>query len=110
MAGESADWPGADTLSAKLRVRLTPSGGADRIDGVARDADGKLYLKARVRAPPEHGEANAALEKLVAKALGVAKSRVCVERGASARMKTVAITDAGAADVAALLERYAEQT
>jgi uncharacterized protein YggU (UPF0235/DUF167 family) len=83
-------------------VRLTPSGGADRIDGPARDDKG-AYLKARVRAAPEKGEANAALEVLLAKALGVAKSQVSVARGTTSRMKIVEIEGASAADIAALL-------
>lgn len=103
MAIRRAHWLGPNPLNAKLRVRLTPSGGADRIDGAATDADGKPYLKARVRAAPEKGAANAALEALLAKALRVAKSQVKVERGATARMKIVAIEGASAADIAALL-------
>ncbi len=84
-------------------MRLTPSGGADRIDGVARDPDGQRYLKARVRAPPEDGKANAALEALIGAALGVAKGKVRVTRGQTARMKTLEIEDVSDAEVAALI-------
>jgi uncharacterized protein YggU (UPF0235/DUF167 family) len=90
-----------------LRVRLTPAGVADRIDGVASDAAG-VFLKARVRAAPEHGEANAALEKLIAKALGVAKGQVAVTRGAKARLKTLTIEGASDADIAALFAKHKE--
>ena len=83
-------------------MRLTPSGGADRIEGVALDAAGEPYVKARVRAAPEKGAANAALEALLAKALGVAKSQVQVTRGASARMKLVTVAELDAA----ALERF----
>jgi hypothetical protein len=83
-------------------VRLTPSGGADRIEGVALDAAGEPYVKARVRAAPEKGQANEALEALLAKALGVAKSQVQVTRGASARMKQVTVAELDAA----ALERF----
>ena len=106
MARTIAAWPGRLLLSAKLQVRLTPSGGADRIDGVARDSEGKPYLKARVRAAPEGGEANAALEALVAKALGIAKGRVSVARGAAARMKTLEIEGVGDADLVAFIRKY----
>ncbi len=85
----------------KLRVRLTPSGGADRINGVAEDDNGR-YLKARVRAAPEKGQANAALEALLAKALGVAKSKVSVARGTTSRMKTVELEGVSEAELAAL--------
>ena len=74
-----------------MRVRLTPSGGADRIDGRAQDADGAPLVKARVRAAPEDGKANKALEALLAKALGVPKSQVSVTRGATSRIKTVSV-------------------
>jgi uncharacterized protein YggU (UPF0235/DUF167 family) len=92
----------------RLRVRLTPSGGADRIDGAARDEEGRPFLKARVRAAPEKGEANAALEKLLAKALGVAKSNVTVERGTTARMKTVAVDGVSEAEITAFVKRFLE--
>lgn len=89
-------------------MRLTPSGGADRIDGVSRDGDGdgNLYLKVRVRAAPEDGKANAALEALIAKAVGVTKSKVGVVRGTTARMKTLVIEGMSEADLAAFMKRY----
>lgn len=74
----------------RVHVRLTPAGGADRIDGLAVDAAGEAFLKARVRAAPEDGAANAALVGLLAKALGVPKSAVRIERGHTARVKLVA--------------------
>ncbi|MES1198426.1 MAG: DUF167 family protein [Pseudomonadota bacterium] len=92
-----------------LTVRLTPSGGADRIDGAARDSAGKLFLKARVRAAPEHGEANAALEKLIAKTLGVPKTKVTVTRGATARLKTLNIEGASDVEIAALYAQFEER-
>ncbi len=86
-------------------MRLTPSGGADRIEGRAGDDKGS-YLKARVRAAPENNEANRALEALIAKALGIAKSKVSVTRGHTARLKTLEIEGASAAELAAFLTRY----
>jgi len=87
-----------------LRVRLTPRGGRDRIDGWSDDDRGRV-LRVRVSAPPVDGKANAALVKLVAKSLGVAKSAVTITAGETARIKTLAIDgDAGAlrARIAAL--------
>lgn len=72
-------------------VRLTPSGGADRVDGVGQDAAGKPYLRARVRAAPEAGEANAALCGLIAKAVGAPRTAVSVVRGAQARLKELCL-------------------
>lgn len=93
---------------SKLRVRLTPSGGADRIDGRALDAEGQVFLKARVRAAPENNEANQALEKLIAKSFGVAKSKVSVTRGATSRVKTLEIEDATDAEIAAFIASFKE--
>ncbi len=93
---------------SRLRVRLTPSGGGDRIDGVELDEAGLPYLKARVRAPPEKGEANAALEKLLAKALGVPKSSVQVARGTTARVKTIEIDGLSEAEIAAFIAKHRE--
>jgi uncharacterized protein YggU (UPF0235/DUF167 family) len=90
---------------SRLRVRLTPSGGADRIDGRAADETGP-YLKARVRAAPENNEANRALEVLIAKTFGVAKSKVTVTRGGTSRMKTLEIDGASEAEVAAFVARF----
>jgi len=90
-------------------VRLTPSGGADRIDGCASDDAGRVYLKARVRAAPEDGKANAALEAMLAKAFGVAKSKVKVARGTTARLKSVEIEGVSDADIAAFLARHKEK-
>ena len=72
-----------------LFVRLTPGSAHDRLEGVEVSADGRAYLKARVRAAPEKGLANAALENLVARALGVPLSAVSVSGGGTARLKTL---------------------
>lgn len=90
-------------------MRLTPSGGADRIDGCASDDAGRFYLKARVRAAPEDGKANAALEVMLARAFGVAKSKVKVARGTTARLKSVEIEGVSNADIAAFLARHEEK-
>jgi uncharacterized protein YggU (UPF0235/DUF167 family)/uncharacterized protein YggT (Ycf19 family) len=84
-----------------LNVRLTPKSARDELDGVGLQADGKCYLKARVRAVPQDGEANAALVRLVAKTLGLPAASVEVASGATSRLKTLALTgDAGALETA----------
>jgi uncharacterized protein len=83
------EWWRIDGSGARIKVRLTPKGGADRIDGTMRLADGATVLAARVRAAAEKGEANAALEKLMARALGVAAANVSVVSGHKGRRKTV---------------------
>ena len=77
-------------------VRLTPRGGRDAIEGVEALADGRSVLKVRVRAAASEGEANAALVKLLAKALGVPPRDVRLVAGATARLKRVHVIGAGA--------------
>ncbi len=74
-----------------LRVKLQPKSSVDRLEGLAQDGAGRAFLKARVRAVPEKGKANAALETLLAKAIAVPRSGVCVVKGAKERVKTVRI-------------------
>ncbi|AVO46677.1 hypothetical protein C6569_17305 [Phreatobacter cathodiphilus] len=72
-------------------VRLTPRGGRDAVEGAETLADGRAVLKARVRAVPEDGKANAALESLIAAELGIGRSQVAVIHGKTARLKTLAV-------------------
>ncbi len=76
---------------AYLPIRLTPGASADHIDGWGVDADGRPVLKVRVRARPIEGEANETLIKLLAKALGVPKSAVAIQRGGQSRTKMVGV-------------------
>ena len=70
----------------RLTVRLTPRGGADRVDGVV---DGQLRI--RVAAPAVDGAANEALLRLLAGELGVARNAVRLIAGATGRNKLVAV-------------------
>lgn len=75
----------------RLHVRLTPRAAADRVEGWETDPAGRPVLRVRVRAAPVDGAANAALETLLARALGVAAARVRVARGGQSRLKAVEI-------------------
>lgn len=90
-----------------LQVRLTPKGGRDAMEGWTQGADGAPYLKARVRAAPENGKANAALIELLAETLSVPKSAVRIAAGGSARLKRIEIAGNGGA-LAARLEALGE--
>jgi uncharacterized protein (TIGR00251 family) len=84
-----------------LKVRLTPKSSRDEIVGV-EDFAGEA-LKARVRALPEDGRANAALERLVARWLKVPPSSVSVAQGGKSRTKQVLI-EGDAEQLGALIE------
>ncbi len=75
----------------RLHVKLSPRAASDRIDGWEADASGRPVLRVRVRAAPVDGAANAALETLLARTLGVPVSRVRVARGGQSRLKAVEI-------------------
>ncbi|MGB3626719.1 MAG: DUF167 family protein [Henriciella sp.] len=82
----------------RLTVRVTPNASLDRVEGRVSDDAGRTYLKLRVRAVPENGKANRAVEKLLAKALKLPKSAVRVVTGETSRIKGVDIdTETGSA-------------
>jgi uncharacterized protein len=74
-----------------LDVRLTPRSARDAIEGVERRADGRVVLKARVRAAPFEGQANDALCRLIAQELGIAPRQVEITAGEGARIKRLRI-------------------
>lgn len=88
-----------------ISIRLTPKAAADRVDGVETATDGRPHLRARVRAVPEKGAANKALEKLVAAWLGVPAGSVAVTAGAAARLKTVRVSGEADRLAAAIVAR-----
>jgi uncharacterized protein len=75
-----------------VSCRITPKGGRDAIDGVARLSDGTVVLTARVRSAPQGGEANEALYALLADRLGAPASRARLVAGAKSRLKQVAVS------------------
>jgi uncharacterized protein (TIGR00251 family) len=88
----------------RVPVRVTPRGGKDC---VLPHQAGDTTIKLKVSAPPEDGKANAAVIQLVAAVLGVAKSRVNIERGQQARDKQVSISLQSPAELEPLLQRLA---
>jgi uncharacterized protein YggU (UPF0235/DUF167 family) len=74
----------------RMLVRATPKSAREGVDGLAETAQGPA-LAVRVRAAPDKGEANRAVERVVAEWLGVARSTVAVSAGGKARIKTVEV-------------------
>ena len=91
-----------------VTIRLTPRGGRDALDGIETLADGRPVLKARVRAAPTEGEANAALIALIAKTLDVPRRTVTLAAGDTARIKRIVIEGDGAALAARLQHLLAD--
>jgi uncharacterized protein (TIGR00251 family) len=105
---ESKPWTQA-AGGVALDVRVTARSAREAIEGIERRADGRTVLKVRLRAAPVEGEANEALRRLVAKALGVAPRQVDIAAGAAARLKRLRI--AGDPQMLhAMLERLTKRT
>ena len=91
MARPKADLPPPDAIRAlvdgegRLAVRVTPAARIEALEIV----DGRLLAK--VRAKPEDGRANAAVQGLIAAGLGLATSRLRLLRGATSREKLFAV-------------------
>ena len=72
--------------SARITVRVQPN--AKRTE-IVRFEEGVLYLKIAV--PPVKGKANQEAVRLLADILGIPKTDITIERGATSRMKVIAI-------------------
>lgn len=73
-----------------LHVKVTPKAKSQRIKKDTR-ADGSALYKIYVTAAPEDGKANVAVIKLLAKALGIAKSSLSITHGHTSREKIIKI-------------------
>lgn len=66
---------------AEFAVKVTPKARRNTVDAAGP------VLRIHVTAPPDKGKANDAVVRLLADALGVAKSRLTLIRGATSREK-----------------------
>ncbi|HSH43548.1 MAG TPA: DUF167 family protein [Arenicellales bacterium] len=76
-------WHGPDL---ELRIKVQPQSRNEGVADVVGDS-----LRVRVAAPPVDGKANKRLLQVLAKAFGVARSRVQLVHGAGSRQKWVRI-------------------
>lgn len=88
-----------------VRLRLTPRSSKDAIETTIEETAEGPALKARVRAVPEDGAANAAATLVLAKWLGVSKSAVEIAAGHKSRIKSFLVSGDTAAIEAAIRER-----
>lgn len=80
--------------AVSFRVRVAPRASRDALLGVHDGA-----LKVALTAPPVDGAANAALRKLLARHLGVARGAVTIVRGERSRDKIVRVEGLDPRDV-----------
>jgi uncharacterized protein len=85
-----------------VTVRLIPKAGRDAIEGIEHLADGRCVIKARVRALPQNGEANGAVQKVLAATLGVSTRNVTLVGGPTSRVKRLRISGDTGVAIAAL--------
>ncbi len=92
MARPKPDFPPAESIRAladaegRLVLRVTPGARVETVEL------GEGLVQIKVRAKPEGGKANDAVLELLARALGVATSRLQLLRGATGRDKQVQIS------------------
>ena len=71
---------------ARITVRVQPNA---KRNEVVRFEDGVLHIK--IVAPPVKGKANTALLAFLSDILGVSKSHLSIEKGATSRVKVIAV-------------------
>ena len=78
-------------MSDFVAIRVTPRSARPGIGGWRAGADGREELEVRVAEAPADGAANAAVVRLLAKALGISRSELSIISGQTARHKRLAI-------------------
>jgi uncharacterized protein (TIGR00251 family) len=91
----------------RLAVRVTARAGRDALTGIVEDGDGRFALAVRLAAPPVHGAANAALIRLLARALGLPRSALTIVAGQRSRRKLVRLTGLSTGEATLRLESRA---
>lgn len=82
-------WAALEAGTLHLRVKAVPGASRDAIAGALGDR-----LKVRVAAAPEGGKANAAIVRLIAKALAVPERQVQVVQGHTSAQKLLRVEGA----------------
>jgi len=67
------------------------------VEGLVRDADGAKLLKIADNAAPNDGKANQAVLAMLARTIGIARSRLSLVSGATARKKVIKLDAVDAA-------------
>lgn len=91
----------------QLHLQVTPNGSRNMIEAPAARDDGQLRLRIKVRAVAAENAANQAVCVLLAKWLGVPKTRISMIRGHTSRQKTALVETDDRATFVAQLEALA---
>jgi len=88
-----------ETSPYRFTVKAQPNASKNEIVGMLGES-----LKVRVKAPPENGKANEAIENLLAKTLGIKKTAVNVISGLSQSHKIIEVHGLTDIEIKALLK------
>ena len=78
-------------MGSLLSIRVTPRSAKPGIGEWKTDPGGRPFLEIRVAAAPADGAANEEVVRLLAKALGLAKSRLTIASGQTSRLKRIEV-------------------
>jgi uncharacterized protein (TIGR00251 family) len=91
------------TGGVTLEVRVTPRSKRNTVELMSPG-----QLRVRVTVAPEDGKANAAVLKLLAKTLGIPKSRISIIQGQTNRDKVIAIQGITSSQLEVMLKDLAD--
>lgn len=77
----------------QLHVLAVPNARTSEIVGWEDDPRAGRVLRVKIAAPAVDGKANAALRDFLAERFGLPKSKVCLERGDTSRIKKFSLPD-----------------
>lgn len=98
----------AEADAVVLNLRVTPKARTEGLDGLAPAADGTSRLSVKVRAAPDKGAANQAVERLLARLFDIPKTAVSVVAGHTSRQKSVRL-EGDPARLAATAQQLVEE-
>ena len=90
--------------ATRLAIKVVPGASRSGIAGWLGDT-----LKVRVTAPAEQGKANAAVEELLAEALGLPRDCVRIAKGTASPRKVVEIAGLSEVEVRSRLEQAVDE-
>ena len=78
-------------MKSQISIRVTPRSAKPGIGGWRPGADGREELEVRAAAAPADGAANAAVVRLLAKALDLPRSDIDIVGGMTSRHKRISV-------------------